>query len=181
MMAVACLKVNSDLRITIAAEYQHYSILIDGQAKNPGLPSLRECISHSYGQARWRHDLPGMAVDPSFDEWSKGVRTPPIPLKHRGISISTNRQGPPHTISLIQAGSAAARNGNNFVGDTTTHTDAVPSSTMSHAAAELHQALLGLEYTRISVGVTEPGGVSQTVSFLGSPPKNPQISWARAL
>jgi len=49
MTTAVCFQVNSDLRITIVAEDKHHSIHIDGQVKNPGMSSLRECISRSYG------------------------------------------------------------------------------------------------------------------------------------
>ena len=49
------------------------------QARNPGLPSLRERISRSYGQARWLYELPGMATDPESSEWADGVKTIRIP------------------------------------------------------------------------------------------------------
>ena len=115
-----------------------------------------------------------MAIDPSSDGWTKCVRTLAIPLKHRGLGISTNRQGHPRTIISIQAGSAAARNGNIFVGETITHVDTAATSTMNHL--ELHRALLGVEYTPTFLGISNPRGVSQTLTVLRSPSKNPQIS-----
>jgi len=60
MTAAVCFKVESDLTMTIVAGDRQHSIL----CKIPGLPSLRECISRNYGQARWLHEVPGMIVDP---------------------------------------------------------------------------------------------------------------------
>ena len=88
-------------------DIQH-SIILDGQAQNPGLPSLREFISRSYGQARWLYELPGMATDAESDEWADGVKTIRIP-RHLGIGIGTSRQGPPHCITSIQAGSMSSQ------------------------------------------------------------------------
>jgi len=53
MITATCLKTGLDSTITILAGDRQYSILLDGQAQNSGLPSLCECISRSYGQARW--------------------------------------------------------------------------------------------------------------------------------
>jgi len=44
-------------------------------------------------------------------------RTIRIPQKHHGIGIGTNRQGPPHYITSIQAGPMIARNGHALVGE----------------------------------------------------------------
>jgi len=41
MAAAVCFKVESDLTMTIVAGDRQHSILLDGQAKPPGLPSLR--------------------------------------------------------------------------------------------------------------------------------------------
>jgi len=90
-------------------------------------------ISRSYGQARWLYELPGMAADPESDEWAEGVWTIRIPQKYRGIGIGTNRQGPPHYITSIQAGSTIARNGNTFVGELITHIDSIPIITINHS------------------------------------------------
>jgi hypothetical protein len=58
MLTATCLKTGLDSTMTIQVfKGQTYSILLDGQARNPGLPSLRECVSHSYGQARWLYEL----------------------------------------------------------------------------------------------------------------------------
>jgi len=86
-------------------------------------------ISRSYSQARWLYELPGMAADPDSDEWTEGVRTIRIPRKHRGIGTGTNWQGPLHTITSIQVGSATARNGNVVVGKLVTHIDSLPTHT----------------------------------------------------
>jgi len=102
----------------------------------------------------------------------EGVKTLPVPVKHRGIGISTDTHGPPHTIISIQAWSALARNGNIFVGESITHTDTAPTSTMNHA--EPHGALLGLEYTLISLGISDSKGFSLILSALRSPLKTPQ-------
>jgi len=83
-----------------------------------------------------------MAADPDSNEWTEEVRTIQIPQKHRGIGIGTNRQGPPHTITSIQVGSAIARNGNVVVGDLITHIESLPNYTMNHA--DLHRALKAL-------------------------------------
>jgi len=91
---------------------RQHSIHLDGQAQNPGLPSLRECISSRYDQARWLYELPGMVTDPESDEWANGVRTIRIPHIHLGIRIGTSGHGPLHCITSIQAGSMIARNGN---------------------------------------------------------------------
>jgi len=80
--------------MTILAGDREHSIHLDGQAQNPGLPSLCECISRSYSQARWLYELPGMATDPESEEWTDGFRTIRIPHKHLGIGISTSRQDP---------------------------------------------------------------------------------------
>ena len=101
MMATICLKTESDLTMTILAGDRQLSILLDGQAQNLGLPFLRECISRSYGQARWLYELPGIAADPDSDEWAEGIRTIRIPQKNCGIRIGTSRQGPLRTITSI--------------------------------------------------------------------------------
>jgi hypothetical protein len=64
MTAAICLKTESDLTMTNIAGDKQHSILLDGQAQNPGLQSLRECFSRSYSQARWLYELPGIAKDP---------------------------------------------------------------------------------------------------------------------
>ena len=76
MLKATCLKTGLDSTMTIQVGDRQHSIPVDGQARNPlaGLPSLRECISRSYGQARWLYELPGMATDPEFDEWADGVK-----------------------------------------------------------------------------------------------------------
>ena len=130
-----------DIRSTLNARHsqdRQYSIPVDGQARNPGLPSLRECISRSYGQARWLYELPGMATDPESDEWADGVKTIRIP-RHLGIGVGTSRQGPPHCITSIQAGSLIARNGSALVGEFITHIDTISTATMHYS--ELHRAL----------------------------------------
>jgi len=179
MITATCLKTGLDFTMTILVGDRQQSILLDGQAQNPGLPSLRECISRSYGQARWLYELLGMAADPESDEWADGVRTIRIPQKHLGIGIGTSRHGPPHCITSIQAGSMIARNGNALVGELITHIDWIPTTTMSHS--ELHKALTGPEYTLVSLGIVDPQGNAQTMSVLRSPPKTSQISWARAV
>jgi len=116
MLTATCLKTGLNSTITIQVGDRQHSIPVDGQARNPGLPSLRECISRCYGQARWLYELPGMATDPESDEWADGVKTIRIP-QHLGIDIGTSRHGPPHCITSIQAGSMIARNGSALVGD----------------------------------------------------------------
>jgi len=177
--AAICLKTESDFTLTILTGDRQHSILLDGQALNTGLPSLRECISHSYSQARWLYELPGLAADPESDEWAEGVRRIRIPQKHRGIGICTNSQGPPHYITSIQAWSTIARNGNALVGKLITHIDSIPTTTMSHS--QLHRALQGPEYTSVSLGIADPQGNAQTMSVLRSPSKTSQISWAQAV
>jgi len=71
-----------------------------------------------------------MAADPESDEWTDGVRTFRIPATHLGIGIGTSRQGPPHCITSIQAGSMIARNGNALVGELITHFESIPTTTM---------------------------------------------------
>ena len=68
MLTATCLKTGLDSTTTIQVGDRQHSIPVDGQAWNPGLPSHRECISRSYGQARWLYELPGMATDPESDE-----------------------------------------------------------------------------------------------------------------
>jgi len=128
MLTATCLKIGLDSTMTILAGDRQYSIHLDGQAKNPGLPSLRECISRSYGQARWLYELPGMATDPESDEWADGVKTIRIPQQHLGIGIGTSRHRPPHRITSIQAGSMIARNGSAPVGELITHIDSIPTT-----------------------------------------------------
>jgi len=164
--------------MTIQVGDRQHSIPVDGQARNPGLPSLRECISRSYGQARWLFELPAMAADPESDEWADGVKTFRIP-QHLGIGIGTSRQGPPHCITSIQAGSMIARNGSALVGEFITHIDTIPTAAMNHS--ELHRALQGPEYTSVSLDVVDLQGNAQTISVLRSPPKTSQISRARAV
>jgi len=53
MTTATCLKIEPDFTMTILAGDRQHSILLDGQAQKPGLPSLHECVSQSYGQARW--------------------------------------------------------------------------------------------------------------------------------
>jgi len=179
MTAAVCFKTESDLTMSILAGDRQHSILLDGQVKNLELPTLRECISHKYSQARWLYELPGMAVDPDSDEWTEGVRDIQIPQKHRGIRTGINRQGPPHIITSIQAESATARNGNVLVGELINHIDLLPTNTMNHV--ELHRALQGPMYTSVSLGICDPLGNAQTISVLRSLSKTSQISWARAL
>ena len=68
MLTATCLKTRLDFTMTTQVGDQHHSIHLDGKARNPGLPSLRDFISHSYGQARWLYELKGMATDPESDE-----------------------------------------------------------------------------------------------------------------
>ena len=103
MLTATCLKTGLDSTMTMQVGDRQHSIHLDGQARNPGLPSLRECISRSYGQARWLYELPGMATDPESDKWADGVKTIRIP-QHLGIGIGTSRNGSPHCITSIQAG-----------------------------------------------------------------------------
>jgi len=142
------------------------------------LPSLREYISHSYGQARWLHELLGMAADPESDKWADEVRTIRIPQKHVGTAVGTSRHGAPHCITSVLAGSRSmiARNGNALVGERITHVDSIQTITMS-----LHRALQGPEYTSVSLGIADPHRNAQTIPVLRSPPKTSQISWARAV
>jgi len=179
MITATCLKTELDSTMTILAGDRQHSILLERQAQNPGLPSLRECISRSYGQARWLCELPGMAADPEFDEWADGVTTIRIPQKHHGIGIGTSRHEIPHCITSIQAGSTIARNGNALVGALITHIDSIPTTTMSHS--ELHRVLQGPEYTSVSFGIADPQANAQTIFVFRSPSKTSQISWARAV
>jgi len=125
--------------MTILEGDRQHSILLGWQAKNPGSPSLRDCFSRNNGQAHWLYELPGMAADPDSNKKTEGFRTIRIPQKYRGIGISTNRHGPPHTITSIQAGSATACNCNTLVGELITHIDLLPTNTINHA--ELPRAL----------------------------------------
>jgi len=178
MITATCLKTGLDSTMTIQVGDRQHSIPLNGQARNPGLPSLRECITHSYGQARWLHELSGMATDPESDECADGVKTIRIP-QHFGIGIGTSRHGPPHCITSIQAGSMIARNGSALVGEFITHIDTIPTAAMNHS--EFHRALQGPEYTSVSSDVANLQGNAQTISVLRSPPKTSQISWARAV
>jgi len=144
MLTAMCLKIGLDSTMTILAGDRQHSIHLDGQAQNPGMPSLRECISRSHGQVRWLYKLPGMATDPESDKWADGVKTIRIP-QHLGIGIGASRHGPPNCITSIQAGSMIARNGSALVGELITHIDSIPSAAMKHS--ELHGALQGPEYT----------------------------------
>ena len=72
-----------------------------------------------------------------------------------------------------------ARNGSALVGEFITHIDTIPTDTMNHS--ELHRALHGLEYTSVSLDVSDLQGNAQTISVLRSPPKTSQINWARAV
>ena len=140
MKTATCSKMGPDDTIVIVAGANRHSILIDGQAKNPGLrPFLRECIARSYGQVQWLHELPGMASDPDSEGWAEGICTLPSSLIHRGLGIDTSRTGPPHVITTVHAGSAADRNGGIFTGDTITHVDLLPTNAMTHT--ELHLAM----------------------------------------
>jgi len=179
MVTAICSKMGPDDTLVIVAGANQHTIPVDGQARNPGLSSLRECISRSYGQAQWLYELPGMANDPESEGWAEGAWTLPISLIHKGVGLDTCRTGPPHVITTVHAGSAADRNGGIFTGDTITHVDLVSTNAMSHA--ELHLAMQGREFTSISLGVLDSGVDSQTLTVLRSPPKTPQISWARAL
>ena len=178
MITATYRKTGLDSTMTIPAGDREHSILFDEQAQNPGLPSLRECISRSYGQARWLYELPVMATDPESDEWADGVKTIRIP-RHLGIGIGTSRQGPPHCITSIQAGSTIARNGSALVGEFITHIDTIPTAEMNHS--ELLRALQGPEYTSVSLDVTDLQRIAPTISVLRSPPKTSQTSWARAV
>ena len=120
MLTATCRDTGPDSTMTIQLGDTQYSIPVDGQARNPGLPSLQECIARSYGQARWLYELPGMAIDPESDEWADGDKTIRIP-RHLGIGVGTSMQGPPHCITSIQAGSMIARNGSALVGEFITH------------------------------------------------------------
>ena len=64
MLTATCRETGLDSTMTIQVGDRQYSIPVDGQAWNPGLPSLCEYISRSYDQARWLYKLPGMATDP---------------------------------------------------------------------------------------------------------------------
>jgi len=176
--AATCLKTGLDSTMTIQVGDRQHSIPVDGQARNPGPPTLRECIPRSYGQARWLYELPGMATDPESDEWADGVKTTQIP-QHLGISIGTSRHGPPHRITSIQAGSMIACNGSALVGEFITHIDTIPTAAMNHS--ELHRAPQGPEYTSVSLDVADLHGNTQTISVVRSPPQTSQISWARAV
>jgi len=166
--------------MTIQVGDRQHSIPLDGQAQNPGLPSLRECISRSYGHARWLYELPGMVTDPESDDWADGVKTIWIP-QHLGVGIGTSRHGPPHRdcITSIQARSVIARNCSALVGELITHIDTIPTTAMNHS--ELHRALQCPEYTSVSLDVADLQENAQTISVLRSPPKTCQISWARAV
>jgi len=98
MLTATCRDTGLDFTMTIQVGDRQYSNPVDGQARNPGLPSLRECIFRSYGQARWLYELPGMDTDPESDEWADGVKTIRIP-RHLGIGVGTSRQGPPNCIT----------------------------------------------------------------------------------
>jgi hypothetical protein len=65
-----------------------------------------------------------MATDPESDEWADGVKTIRIP-RHLGIGVGTSRQGSPHCITSIQAGSMIACNGSALVGEFITHIDTI--------------------------------------------------------
>jgi len=175
MITATCLKTGLDSTMTILAGDRQHSILLDGQAQNPGLPC---CISRSYRQARWLYELPGMAADTESDEWADGVRTIRIPQKHLGIGIGTSRHGPSHCIISIQVGSMTAHNGTALVGELITHIDSIPTTNAPH---QLHTALQGPEYTSVSLGIADLQGNAQTISALRSPSKTVQISWARAV
>jgi len=158
MLTATCRDTGLDSTMTIQVGDRQYSIPVDGQARNPGLPSLRECIARSYGQARWLYELPGMATDPESDEWADGVKTIRIP-RHLGIGVGTSRQGPPHCITSIQAESMIACNGSALVGEFITHIDTIPTATMNHS--ELHRALQGPEYSTVSLDVADLQGNAQ--------------------
>jgi len=132
MLTATCLKTGLDSTMTIQVGDRQHSIHLDGQAWNPGLPSLRECISRSYGQARWLYELTGTATDPESDEWADGAKTIRIP-QHLGVAIGTSRHAPPHCITSIQAGSMIARNGSALVGELITHIDSIPTAAMNHS------------------------------------------------
>jgi hypothetical protein len=66
MLTATCLKTGLDSTMMILAGDRQHSIHLEGQAQNPGLPTLRECISRRYGQARWLYELPGMVTDPEI-------------------------------------------------------------------------------------------------------------------
>jgi len=124
------------------------------------------------------YELSGMATDPESDEWADGVKTIRIP-RHLGIGVGTSRQGPPHYITSIQAGSMIARHGSALVGEFIKHIDTIAADTMNHS--EFHRALHGPEYTSVSLDVADLQGNAQTISVLRSPPKTSQISWARTV
>jgi len=96
-----------------------------------------------------------MATDPESDEWADGVKTIRIP-QHLGIGVGTSRQGPPHCITSIRAGSMIARNGSALVGEFITYIDTIPTATTNHS--ELHRALQGPEYTSVSLYVVDLQG-----------------------
>jgi len=179
MVNATCLRMGPDDTIVIGAGTSQHTIQVDGQARNPGLPSLRECISRSYGQAQWLYELPGMANDPDSEERAEGHWTLPTSSKYRGVGLDTDRSGPPHTITTVHAGSAADRNRCIFIGDTITQVDSVSTSAMNHA--EMHLAMQGLEYTPVTLGVLDSEGKNQNLTIMRSPPKTPLVSWARAL
>ena len=99
--------------------------------------------------------------------------------RHLDIGFGTSRQGPPHCITSIQAGSMIARNVSVLVGEFITHVDTIPTDTMNHS--ELNRALHGPEYTSVSLDVADLQRNAQTISVLRRPPKTSQISWARAV
>ena len=90
MLTATCWDTGLDSSMTTQVRDRRYSLPVDGLARNPGLPSLLECISRSYGQAQWLYELPGMATDPELDEWADGVKTIRIP-RHLGIGVGTSR------------------------------------------------------------------------------------------
>ena len=65
------------------------------------------------------------------------------------------------------------------MGELITQIDSIPTITMNHS--ELHRILQGPEYTEVSLGIADPQGHAQTITFLICPSKTSQISWARAV
>jgi len=100
-----------------------------------------------------------MATDSESDEWADGVKTIRIP-RHLGIGVGTSRQGPPHCITSIQAGSMIARYGSALVGEFITRIDTISTDTMNHS--ELNRALQGPEYTSVSLDVADIQENAQT-------------------
>jgi len=69
-VSVKCLSIETaGFIMTTTDQERLHSLQIDGQSRSPGLPSVREAITTTYGAAVWQSQLPGFpSARPTEDE-----------------------------------------------------------------------------------------------------------------